>query len=238
MTSESAQAFIQRIDRISEELSEQGIRVRTLVERAFDAMFASDESAAREVIAGDDEIDDVDLKIERDAVELLADVARSSTEIPLQQLRRILVIVKVNNELERIADCATEVAQRVPRVCVLKIDVPKEFRVMSNSIVAIIRDTSRSVATGDDALAKIVLQSEDIIQSFKSALMRRAEEQIAQGTLTVDRAFSLHEIAAQAERMADHATNIAEQVIYAASGVVVRHQEEGWVEVAPDNGPA
>jgi phosphate transport system protein len=103
--------------------------------------------------------------------------------------------------------------------------------VLCNSVIGILRDVNRALERSDAGLARIVLHSEDAVEQFKSALLRDAEQQIADGTMTVDVAFSLHEIASQCERMADHCTNIAEQIIYAATGAIVRHTDAGWVDV-------
>jgi phosphate uptake regulator len=77
----------------------------------------------------------------------------------------------------------------------------------------------------------VVLQSEDAVEAFKAAILQDAERQIAAGAMPVDFAFALHEIANECCRMADHCTNIAEQVIYSLSGAIVRHTDAGWVEV-------
>ena len=67
--------------------------------------------------------------------------------------------------------------------------------------------------------------------AFKGALLRDAEEKIAAKTMTVDFAFLLHEVATNCEIVADHCTNIAEQVLYSATGTIVRHTPAEWVEV-------
>jgi phosphate uptake regulator len=68
-----------------------------------------------------------------------------------------------------------------------------------------------------------VLQSQHAVTAFKAAILRDAEEKIAKGAMGVDFAFRLHELASQCELMADHCTNMAEQVIYVTTGAIVRH---------------
>ena len=76
-----------------------------------------------------------------------------------------------------------------------------------------------------------MLRAEDTVRGFKNAVLRDAEQRIASGDMTVDTAFLLHEIASCCEHIADHSTNIAEQVLYAVTGTIVRHCEAGWIEV-------
>ncbi|MEO0512074.1 MAG: PhoU domain-containing protein [Planctomycetota bacterium] len=222
-------AFVERLGTIKGVLIEQGGRVVELVERGFAAFFDGDPSAAKQVIAGDEPIDDADLEIERLSIELLADAARESNELDVASLRSVLVVVKANNELERIADGAVSIAEIVPGDDAF--EIPPTFRVVTNSVVGIVRDAVASLERDDAKLARLVLQSEDCVREFKVGLLKDADRRIAAGTLTVDQAFTLHEVASIAELMADHATNIAEQVIYATTGVVVRHHDGKWVEV-------
>lgn len=231
------QGFNERLERLKGELVAQGSRVQALIEGALDAVFAQDAARARAVVAGDDAIDAADVELERASVELLADATREHAAIDQQQLRLVLTIVKANNELERVADVGVDLAELMlpagkdgaPRTVAR--GFPDTFRVMANSIVGILRDTNAAFRMGDPALAKVVLQSQHTVTAFKNAIVRDAEEQIAKGKMTVDFAFLLHEIANLCELLADHCTNIAEQVIYLRTGAIVRHTETSWVEV-------
>jgi phosphate transport system protein len=225
------QGFTKRMERLHADLVEQGRQVGALLEAAFEAVFTRNEGAADRAIARDDAIDRVDVEIERASVQLLNDATNEGCELDPAQLRAVLTIVKINNELERIADAGCSVAERVDDFLAVGGEIPETFRVMSNSVVGILRDVVRAYDRSDVALAKVVLQSEDAVEAFKAAILRDAEERIAQGAMSVDFAFALHEVANQAERMADHCTNVAEQVIYSITGAIVRHTEGHWVEV-------
>jgi phosphate transport system protein len=227
----SPQGFAKRLERLHADLVEQGRRVGALLEAAFEAVFSRDEGAADRAIAQDDAVDRVDVDIEKASVRLLTDATHEGAALEAAQLRAVLTIVKINNELERIADCGCAVAEQVDTFLSVQGDIPETFRVMANSVVGILRDVMRAFDRSDAALAKVALQSEDAVEAFKAAILRDAEQRIAQGTMSVDFAFALHEMASQCERMADHCTNIAEQVIYAVTGAIVRHTEGHWVEV-------
>jgi phosphate transport system protein len=214
---------------ISHELHKQTHRVLEICETAIEAFFSGDAAAGRRTEAQDDEIDRADVAIEQKSVALLCAAARQANEIAPEQIRELLVIVKANNELERIADCAVAIgdhaAKRGPE------PVPPTFRVMANSVLGILRDVGKALEHRDADAAKLALRSENTVRGFKAAVLRDAEQRIAAGTMTVDTGFLLHSVASSCEHIADHATNIAEQVLYAVTGTIVRHCEAGWVEV-------
>ncbi|MEO0477578.1 MAG: PhoU domain-containing protein [Planctomycetota bacterium] len=200
-----------------------------ICDAAFDAFFNDDTAAAKQAEAMDDEIDRVDVALEQQAVVLLCDAAREANELSPQQIRELLVVVKANNELERIADCAVHICEHVSMRSGAAI--PETFRVLSNSVIGIVRDVCRSLEQRDADTAKLVLRAEDTVRGFKNAVLKDAEQRIASGEMAVDAAFLLHELASCCEHIADHSTNMAEQVLYAVTGTIVRHCEAGWTEV-------
>lgn len=227
----TSQGFAYRLDRLKNDLVQQGERIRTLLESSFEAVFARDTARAARCCGLDDEIDRVDVQLEKDAVQLLTDATHENARLEPAQLRAVLTVVKINNELERIADCGVDIAECVASLRQMPGAIPETFQVMANSVVGIIRDVNRAFERSDPALAKVVLQSEDCVEAFKAAILQDAERKIAAGAMPVDFAFQLHEIANLCCKMADHSTNIAEQIIYAVTGAIVRHTDAGWVEV-------
>ncbi|QOJ00637.1 MAG: hypothetical protein HRU70_09095 [Phycisphaeraceae bacterium] len=222
-------AFGERIDRLRADLVDQARRVLTVVEASFEALFGRSPERAAWVFAADDEIDRVDVAIERACVDILDDATEVGARLDAEQVRMLLTIAKINNELERVADAAVDVAELGQRP--VSGPYPDTFRVMANSVIGILRDTGTVVARKDPALAKVVLQSQHAVAAFKAAIVRDAEQKIAAGSMTVDFAFTLHELASLCELIADHCTNIAEQVIYATTGAIVRHTADRWEEV-------
>ncbi len=221
--------FTTKLELIRGELNAQGHRVVAICDAAFEAFFNNDIDAARAAAGLDDEIDRVDVALEQQAVVLLCDAAREANELPPAQIREVLVIVKANNELERIADCAVHISEHVAKRN--GVEIPETFRVLCNSVIGIVRDVCRSLEQRDPNTAKLVLRAEDTVRGFKNAVLKDAERRIADGTMAVDTAFLLHELASCCEHIADHSTNMAEQVLYAVTGTIVRHCEAGWIEV-------
>lgn len=227
----SPQAFTARIAGLKADIADQGRRVQALLEQAFDAAFVGDVALAARVIAMDDVIDRVDVDIERAAVALLTDATKDGAALPADELRLVLTIVKVNNELERIADNGVAIAELLPEFQRVGLVLPERFRVITNSCVGILRDACGSLERDDAQLAKVVLASEDAVTQFKGAIVRDAQAEVSRGTLTVDAAFALFELTSICETLSEHCTNIAEQALYMLTGRIVRHLGGHWQEV-------
>lgn len=226
------EGFVERTKQLKKELVGQGRLVQSMLDTAFAATFDSNIEKAAWVKAQDDQVDRVDVALEQACVRLLADATKQGAELAPEQLRAVLMIVKVNNELERTADVAVELAELVlaggagvGRV------FPETFKVMANSVVGIVRDVNTAVMNDDPQLANIVLQSQHAVTAFKDAILRDAEEKLSRGLMAADFAFVLHELASACEIIADHCTNIAEQVIYLTTGAIVRHGTTSWEKV-------
>ncbi|MGD9790545.1 MAG: phosphate uptake regulator PhoU [Phycisphaerales bacterium] len=233
--------FAQRAQRLKADLIEQARRVQALSEAAFEAVFTRNKPLADRVPQLDDVIDRADVAIEKASVALLLDATAAHATITEANLRLILTIVKINNELERIADVGVDLAAltrpNLPNAAPHPA-FPDTFRVMANSVIGILRDVSQALLHDDPVLAKVVLQSQHTVTAFKDALLRDAEEKISKSAMPLEFAFQLHEIAGLCEIVADHSTNIAEQIIYLTTGAIVRHEATSWVEVpsAPNAG--
>ena len=225
--------FESRADRLRDQLAEQGVRVRDMIDAAFTAVFDGDHAAARNVVDADDQVDRMDVQIEQDSVALLIESAHEAVTLDDRQIRAVLTVVKVNNEIERLADAAVAIAEGVLAHAAAPDDeaLPPTFRVMANSIVGITRDAVDAYANPHPKLARTVLASAATVEAFRQGILRQSEAQLAAGNLSIERAFTLHAISGQCERMADYCTNIAEQVIYVATGTIVRHTDSGWIDV-------
>jgi phosphate transport system protein len=228
--------FVQRTQRLKDDLVAQGRRVQAVVEAAFDSIFTASAERASWVKAQDDLIDSVDVALEQASVQLLADATRrdgpDSGNLTAEQLRAVLTIVKINNEFERTADVAVDLAEMV---LASKIGAahpfPATFRVMANSVVGIVRDVNTAIMRDDPSLANIVLQSQHAVTAFKDALLRDSEDKLIRGEMNADFAFAIHEVGTACEIIADHCTNMAEQVIYLKTGAIVRHGLNAWERI-------
>ena len=220
--------FDTRLASLRNDIVLQGDRVLDVTLRAVESYFDGDRSKARAVVDADEAIDRADVEIERASIPLLGMGVTDEKSI-----RSVLTIVKVNNELERIADCSVDVAEAVLSDVALPARIPPVFRVMANSVIGMLRDTNRALAAGNPSLAQQVLLFDDTVALLKKEIMKTAQEQVAAGALPIDFAFRLLTITKSVERIADHCTNVCEQVIYLHSGLIVRHRPEGWSKPLP-----
>lgn len=209
------------------ELKTDVLRMGTMVEevifKSIESLRRPDADMAKDIIVGDKIIDSLELKIEEKCLDLLA------LQQPLAfDLRFITMAMKITAELERMADLAVDIAQRVLELVgtpLLKplIDIPKLAMVAQQMT----GDAISSFINGDAELAKKVIlmdsQADELRNAIQSELIN---EYMAKDASTVVRAVPLLLIARHLERICDHATNIAEDIIYMCSAKVVKHHPE------------
>jgi len=230
----SPQEFAQRVQHLRKRLAEQGHTVIALVDAAIQAFYDRNAADAQGVAAEDDRIDRVDVEIERESVDLLTTAAAIVCVVPHEQIRSLLTIVKINNELERIADAGTEIAELVTRLAHPETSFPDTTKVMTNSVLGLLQGAVACLEHSDAARARVVLQSEHVVLNFKAQILKQAERRVADGSMPVDSAFDLNELTSQCMFIADHCTNVAEQIIYETTGMIVRHTDQSWEERAAE----
>jgi len=222
--------FDHKLAQLKDDLITQGNRVVDMTLRAVESYFDLSHEKARQVATFDRVVDRVDVEIERASIPLLAMGVTDE-----HRIRSVLTIVKVNNELERIADCAVTIAEVVADLDASSDRPPLTFRMMANSVIGMLRDANKALAENDTVLANRVLDFDDTVDKFRSEIGLDAEQKVASGEFGVRFAFRLRTVTKALERIADHCTNICEQVIYLETGQIVRHLPTGWSEpVMPD----
>ncbi len=201
------------------ELLTMGALVEDRVHRAIQALVERREEEARRIIETDKEINDLQIDIDDRCLKLLA------LQTPLAvDLRLITSAMKINADLERVGDQAVNVAENVLQLLPhppLKplIDIPR----MAEIAERMVRDALDSFVKGDAALAREVLRRDDEVDGLKDQLFRELLTYMMADPGTIQRALSLVLISRNLERIADHATNIAEDVIFIAEAKDVRH---------------
>ncbi|WP_428940136.1 phosphate signaling complex protein PhoU [Fontivita pretiosa] len=219
--------FIDLLEQLKGRVARMTAMVQQSVEQAVEAVFTLDEKLQRQVIAADNDIDEEEVRIEKQAIDLLALYQPAAGD-----LRLITTIIKVNSDFERIADCAVNIAQRVQFLRQLdgepdqtgRYEPPQDLRVMANSVIATLRDTIQAFNLGDEQLARRVLRGDDVVDALYQQFVQEMLAVMAGHSHRPDRDLSHIMIAKNLERIADHCTNIAEDVIYVHSGRIVRHQ--------------
>ncbi len=189
------------------------------IDKALTALVGRDSTLARQVIERDHQVNAMDVEIDEDCIRLLA-----LHQPAARDLRLVTTAMKIATELERISDLAENVCERAIELNEepqLKpyIDIPR----MGNLARMMVKESIDAFVKEDAALARKVLTDDDSVDDLMEQLFRELLSFMLEDTRTITRAIRLSFIAKYLERMADHATNIAELVVYLVEGKIIRH---------------
>jgi phosphate transport system protein len=192
------------------------------VRDALKALVESDTALAQRVIAADDQLDGLEIKIDDEAVRYMNLRAPVASE-----LRLVIVGMKTGHDLERVGDEATSIAKRAIKLAAeppLKpyIDIPR----MTSMALEMLRDALDCLLQVDEAKAIAVCKRDLEVDKINRQLYRELTSFMVEKPETISRAIELMFISKSLERIADHATNIAEETIYLSKGKDVRHSNE------------
>jgi phosphate transport system protein len=215
--------FDDELKGLKEDILKMGAYAEEAICLSIEALKDRDKDLAKNIIANDNNVDKLELMIDEKCIDLIARYQPMAKD-----LRFITIGMKINSELERIADIAVDIAQRTLEIVdkpLLKplVDIPKLAAVAQNMVKMAID----SFVKGDIALAKKVLLSDPEANKLRNLI----HEELVEGFMVKDgatapRAVQLLLIARFLERICDHTTNIAEDVIYMVQAEVVRHHPE------------
>ncbi len=193
--------------------------VLQVVQQSCDAVFTADAHLAQETIALDERVDDEEVRVEKAAIDVLALQQPAASD-----LRTVTTIIKVNADFERIADCAVNIAQRaLPLSHLPNYDPPSDLKLMANTVLSILRDTMKAFNLRDEALARHVLKSDDVVDALYHQIVQDMITMMETDGQKANLELGNIMIAKNLERIADHCTNIAEDVIYIHTGRIIRH---------------
>ncbi len=193
--------------------------VQERVGLALQAFLERDDKLAAKVRIGDAEIDKREVDIEEECLKILA-----LYQPVAHDLRFVVTVLKVNNDLERIADLAVHIAERAAFVTNYKnIEFPVDFRVMGGCVQEMLSSAVLAMSTHDAKLAREVCGSEGTINKYHVENYDKIEQEIAKRPEHTKFFIQVLSISRYLERIADQATNISEDVIYLEEGSIVRH---------------
>ncbi len=194
-----------------------GLAVRSVVERRVDL--------AREVIDADDRVDDRELALEDHCLKMLALHQPVAVD-----LRFIITCLKVNNDLERMGDLAVNIAERARYLARhTPLATPLDLTAMADKVRGMVRDSLDALVRQDMTLARDVLARDDEVDEANRSMFDILQGVMTADPSTVKRAIALLSSSRYLERLADHATNIAEDVIFMGEGEIIRHQTERFL---------
>ena len=211
--------FHEELEGLKQTLLAMGALVEDQIRRVMRALVERDDGLAQAVIEGDRQVNTYDVEVDEKCVELLALHQPAAGD-----LRFITTAMKIVTDLERIGDQAVNIAQRaieLNREPQLKpyIDLPR----MAESAARMVKESLDAFVNRDTALARQVCAEDEAVDALKEQVFRELLTFMMEDARTIPRAIRLILISRFLERVADHATNIAEMVVYMVEGKMVRH---------------
>jgi phosphate transport system protein len=211
--------FDDELQQLKEKILKMGSMVEDALKNSIQALVERDSAIAGRVIDNDRIVNTLDVEIDEESIRLIA------LRQPMAgDLRLITTAMKITTDLERMGDLAVNIAERAIELNeepILKpyIDIPR----MREIAQGMTRDALDAFVRKDTKLAKDVIMRDDEVDDLKHEVLKELAFFMAQDPTTVYRAMKISFVAQYLERLADHATNIAEMVIYLVEGKIIRH---------------
>jgi phosphate transport system protein len=215
--------FHEQLDLLKQRLLDMSGRAEALIDVAVDALLRRDPGKAEVVISGDRELDALEIEIEQLAISLLA------LQQPMaRDLRFIISAIKASNDLERVGDHAVNIAQSALRLNDMRsiITPDPEIEDMARRARAMLSDALDAFVRADGTLGRDVCKRDDQVDALHDSLFRILLTHMLEDPTTISAALELFLVSRNLERVADLATNIAEDAVYLAEGKSIKHHLE------------
>jgi phosphate transport system protein len=222
MTEHTVKAFDDDITRLRGMVAEMGGLAEVAITQAMDALVRHDESLAGEVVERDAKINALNGEIDKLSIRVLALRAPMADD-----LREVVATLKIAGELERIGDYAKNIAKRVGAIERRKPFEPLTLLpAMSEIAASMVHDVLTAYAARDPALAGEVMDRDHKVDAFYDSIFRNLLSHMMENPASITSAAQLLFVARNLERIGDHATNVAEMVHYAATGLYLPERDE------------
>jgi phosphate transport system protein len=214
--------FAEELEDLKKRLLEMGGLVESAIYRSVAAVVEKDSEQAQQVLKNEARINQMEMENDELATRLLATQQPMATD-----LRFLTAALKINSDLERMGDLAVTIVERALALMtepVIRpaIDIPR----MAKLTESMVRRSLDAFVRGDAELARSVLLSDDAVDNLRDAIYDELIEYMQEAPANVRPGVNLMFVARNLERLADHATNIAEDVLFLVQGVDVRHHAE------------
>ncbi|HWG53722.1 MAG TPA: phosphate signaling complex protein PhoU [Gemmatimonadaceae bacterium] len=225
--------FHEQLEHLRTRLLDMSARAEALIDQAVDALRHRDADKANAVIRADAELDALEIGIEQLAISLLA------LQQPMaRDLRFIIGAIKISNDLERVGDHAVNIAQSALRLDDLRalITPDPEIEDMARRARGMLSDALDAFVRADGAIGRDVCRRDDQVDALHDSLFRILLTHMLEDPSTISAALELFLVSRNLERVADLATNIAEDAVYLAEGKSIKHHLEDRDESRPATG--
>jgi len=221
------------LQREIERLKKHILRLSAVVEESFQRAVKSleerDSYLAQLVMESDFEIDKMEVEIEEECLKILALYQPVAVD-----LRFIVAVLKINNDLERIGDLAVNIAERAAFLATReRINIPFDFSGMARKAKSMLKRSLDALMKMDALLARGVCASDDEVDAMNREMYLQVQDGIRNQPEHLESLIHLLSASRHLERIADHATNIAEDVLYMIKGEIVRHRAEDYKSLPP-----
>ena len=209
---------------LKKEILALGAAAEEILYKAMNSLEERDKGLAEKVMKEDAGIDQMEVEIEEDCLKVLA------LHQPVAgDLRLIIAILKINNDLERVGDLAVNIAERAAFLATReKIETPPDFMKMSEISREMLKKSLDALVTEDSAMAHKVCGMDDAVDAINREMYILIQNEIRKDPSRMESLIHLLSVSRHLERVADLATNIAEDVIYMIDGEIVRHKVEDY----------
>jgi phosphate transport system protein len=212
------------IENLKKLLLSLGARVETSVRDAINSLVDRDGDLAQRVIEEDLTIDHMEVEVEEECLKILA--LHQPVAI---DLRFIVTVLKINNDLERIGDLAVNIAERAVYLAGQpKVSISIDLVDMAHNAQSMLEESLDALINHDPELAHKVCASDDIVDGMNRQMYLKVQQAILERSDQISALIHLLSASRHLERIADHTTNIAEDVIYMIEGQIVRHRAEHY----------
>ncbi|MCW7752468.1 phosphate signaling complex protein PhoU [Desulfobotulus sp. H1] len=209
------------LESLKKNLLSLGTMVEDRVHRVSTSIVSMDHEVARQVVSTDHEIDEREVEIEEECLKIIALYQPVAVD-----LRFLVCVIKINNDLERIADLAVNIGRRVMTMASATRHVPfYDYTAMAAKVGSMLQKSLDAFVTMDAGLANAVRAMDDEVDVMNKDVYDRVKKRMGGDPENVGYLINMFLISRHLERIADHATNIAEEVIYVIEGQIVRHSQ-------------
>lgn len=213
-------------------LLEMGQMVETAIHQAVLALIERKVGIAEEVIRQDDLVDLKEIAIEEDCLKILA-----LHQPVAADLRFLVAVMKINNDLERMADHAADIAERAISLLYYEnVPLKEEIQKMAAETNTMVRESLSSLVNNDVGQARRVIEHDEVVDGLNRQIITTLRDKMRVRPESVDSGSHVLNISHHLERVADLSTNIAQDVVYIAEGKIVRHERKRHSPSGPEPG--
>lgn len=215
--------FVSLLDELRRRSLRMASEVEDMLHEACEVVFESDAAMAKRILSRDREVDSEEVAVETETIRLMALYQPVGVD-----LRLLCTVLKVNNDLERIADCAVNIAERSKHLEIQPLAAKNaQLKQMCPLVRRILRNAVHAYSMEDAEAARQVRKDDDTVDGLYAEIIRGIVAEASQDASSIAAQLDVLSVAKNLERIADHATNIAEDVIFLTTGSIIRHRSEG-----------